>query len=72
MTADYRMEKQTTIAAGKSADFVLTALRYGKRDSSRWLLTAPAQYPIKLSFLTHLSKNSVKGTSNEITLEVKE
>ena len=72
MTMEYRMGKATTIAPGKSLDFPLPELRYGGRNASRWLLAAPGEYKIKLSFQTHLGKEKLKIDSNEITLEVKE
>lgn len=72
MTMEYRMGKATTIAPGKSLDFPLLELRYGGRNASRWLLAAPGEYKIKLSFQTHLGKEKLKIDSNEITLEVKE
>jgi|GEM_PF-1073740 len=72
MTREYRMGKATTIAPGKLLDFPLPELRYGKRDSSRWLLAAPGEYKIKLSFQTRIGKEQLNLDSNEITLEVKE
>lgn len=72
MTMDYRMGKATTIAPGKSLDFPLPELRYGKRNSSRWLLAASGKYTITLNFKTSIGKDKLNLDSNEVTLEVKE
>ena len=72
MTMEYRMGKATTIAPGKSLDFPLPELRYGGRNSSRWLLAAPGDYKIKLAFQTNIEKEKLNIDSNEITLVVKE
>lgn len=72
MTMEYRMGKPTTIAPGKAIDFPLPELRYGKRNSSRMLLTAPGKYIIKLRFQTTVGNEMINLTSNKITLEVKD
>jgi hypothetical protein len=72
ITADYRMGKATTIAPGKFADFSISELYYGNRNTSRWLLTKPGNYSIQLSFRSQINREKIDLATKKVTLKVKE
>jgi surface-anchored protein len=70
MTLDYRQGKKTTLAPGESAGFVISELRYGKRDSSRWLITEPGTYTVNVTFTTHVKRKKIAASTGKVTFEV--
>ena len=71
MTMDFRQPKPLTIEAGAARDFPIKELRYGSRDMSRWLITAPGRYTVTVRFATRIDGQKIDLASEEITFEVR-
>jgi hypothetical protein len=70
MTLDYRQGKRVTIAPGESAGFVISELHYGKRNSSRWLVTEPGTYTASVTFTTHIKRKKITATTGKVSFKV--
>lgn len=70
MTMEFRMGKPITIGAGKSKEFTITGLKYGKRDFSHWVITKPGDYEVTLTHKTRSGGKAVELKSNTVKFSV--
>ena len=71
MTMDFRLGRSITVESGKSKEFAITELKYGKRDMSRWLITKAGDYEVVLTYAANIGGERVELKSSAAKFAVK-
>lgn len=71
MTMEFRMGRPISIESGKSEEFSIKELKYGKRDMSRWLITKAGDYEVIATYITTANGQRLELKSPAVKFTVK-